>query len=248
VRIGRAGAGWEESFSNDIAEIALINDGWVTLEREGRAYFVMPSRPSDEELIHPWLATVASTFNLWHGRHVLHGGVVVSGGRAVAVIGDREYGKSSLLAWMARDPSIEILADDLVIIEEGRVLAGPRCIDLRPGAAEALSRRGDTQVVRDAERLRLRLPQCSADAPLAAIVVLEWSDGPGVSITPLGATEALEILLNHALDGGAHGRLLELLDVPVWRLCRPRSWDIMSQAARELVRVARMGQSSKPRE
>ena len=114
-----------ELFEDDRAEISLIEYGWISLTREGHARFLIPAPVPVDEIVHPWLVPAAATFNGWHGRQVLHGGVFSHDGRAVAVLGEKEDGKSSLLAWLSRDEEIEILADDLVVVENRTVFAGP---------------------------------------------------------------------------------------------------------------------------
>src|SRR6476646_3877473 len=108
----------------------------VELDR-ARACATFTGPPLDEdELVHPYLGPVATIFGRWLGRETFHAGAFVARGRARALVGEREAGKSSLLAALAAD-GWPVLADDLVIVERGRAFAGPRALDLRipaPGA------------------------------------------------------------------------------------------------------------------
>jgi hypothetical protein len=232
IEIGRA-TGRVESFQPDHAEISLVDYGWVSLSRSGRAHFVLPSQLPVDEVLHPWLVPAAATFNGWCGRHVLHGGAFAQGKRAVAVLGNKEDGKSSLLAWLAQGEDVEVLTDDLIVVQDGAVFSGPRCIDLRPGAAEPLGRAG-SRLVRGQSRLRLELPPCRPKARLDAIVVLAWGAGPDVVLRPLSATLGLAALLPHALNAG-QGDLLALIGTPVWVLERPRTWDSMGEVKERLL-------------
>lgn len=223
-----------ESFKDEHAEISLIDDAWVSLTRSGRAHFVLPSAVPAEEVLHPWLVPAAATFNRWHRRHVLHGGAVARDGRAVAVLGNKEDGKSSLLAWLATAGDVEILTDDLIVIREGVVFPGPRCIDLRPESALPLGRAG-SRLVRGASRLRMNLPPCESEAVLTALVVLAWGSEPEVRLRELSPTEGIASLLPHAISSAEGDRLLELVGLPVWLLERPRAWTGMPAAAEHLL-------------
>lgn len=218
----------EQRIDRDGAEIALIDRGWVSLKRSGQARFVLPRPIDPDEILHPWLVPAAATFNAWHGREVFHGGVVARRGNAIALLGEKMDGKSSLLAWLSHTPDIDVLADDLVVVDGRTVYAGPRCIDLRKGSAPALIGGMRQRVVRDGERLRLTLPPCPASAALSAMVILCWGSSEGeVSLQRLTAAAGLESLLPHSLSEGPPTGLLPLLDIPVWLLIRPRTWDSM---------------------
>ena len=89
-------------------------------------------------LVHPVLGTTAAAHAHWQGMLTFHAGSFVSPeGGVWGLLGDREQGKSSALAWMALNGH-EVFADDLTITDGERVLAGPRCIDLREASARHL--------------------------------------------------------------------------------------------------------------
>jgi hypothetical protein len=233
IEIGRV-CDRTESFEDQTAEISLIDNGWISLRRSGQAHFVLASETPPDEILHPWLVPAAATFNGWHGRHVLHGGAFAREGAAVALLGEKEDGKSSVLAWLAAAGAADVLTDDLVVVQEQEVFSGPRCIDLRPGSAELLGR-AEGRLVRSASRVRMILPPCPASALLSAIVVLEWGSGPEVKLHPLTAAQGIAALLPHALNAGGGDRLLELIGVPVWVLERPRNWASMDQVSETLL-------------
>lgn len=227
-----------ERFGPDSAEISLIEDGWVSLERSGMAHFVLANEVPPEELVHPWLVPAAAVFSRWLGRQVLHGGVIARNGKAVAVLGHKEAGKSSLLARLATAGTVEVMADDLVIAQDGTVFAGPRCIDLRPGSTEAVAGADPERIVRDGSRLRLDLPPCTPSARLAGIVTLGWSDGPDVLLERHSTFEGLTSLIPHTVveaDGSVG--LLEFLDLPLWQLTRPKQWAAMPEAIDRLTEL-----------
>jgi hypothetical protein len=110
----------------DRAVLDLPNGRQLRLDRRaGTATFTGPPL-SPDELVHPYLGAVASIFNRWAGREVFHAGAFVAGGRAWAVVGGREAGKSTLLAALA-DRGVPVVADDLVVpasVSLGRLAAG----------------------------------------------------------------------------------------------------------------------------
>ncbi|MFN2506155.1 MAG: hypothetical protein ABR540_18390 [Acidimicrobiales bacterium] len=122
--------------SDDGALVSLsAGAGRVRLDRAaGTACFMTADPVGDVTLLHPFLSPVAAIWARWQGWPALHGGAFVLDGGAWAILGERGSGKSSTLAWLAAQ-GLGIVADDLLVVNEGNVAAGPRCIDLRPDAA-----------------------------------------------------------------------------------------------------------------
>ena len=87
--------------------------------------------------MHPYLAPVALVMARWLGREGFHGGGIVAGGGVWGVLGDKTAGKSTTLAWLARE-GVGVVSDDVLVIDGGTALAGPRSVDLREEAAERL--------------------------------------------------------------------------------------------------------------
>jgi hypothetical protein len=196
----------------------------------------MPRTLSPEELLHPWLVPAAATVSAWHGRRVLHGGLVSDGKNALAIVGDKEGGKSTLLAWLALEAGLMVMCDDLVVFDGDVVFAGPRCIDLRPTSVPHLPIVAGSTMVRDGSRLRLPLPGAPPTAALIGLVVLEWSAETGTRAVP--PNERLTHILPHALTEGVPlgtSGILGFARYRMWRLMRPRNWDSLVASA-ELVR------------
>ena len=84
------------------------------------------------ELVHPLLGRVASRLALAHGFDGMHAGAVAGSSGAWAVIGPKGAGKSTLLASL-NDAGVPVVTDDVLVFRDGVAMAGPRCIDLRPG-------------------------------------------------------------------------------------------------------------------
>jgi hypothetical protein len=219
----------------DRAELPL-HGGWVTVDRSpARATFHLVQAPSDRDLVHPYLAPAAALAARWAGRESFHAGAVVAGGGAWVVLGAKESGKSTTLAWLAGTGQ-SIVADDLIVIDGDAVLAGPRCIDLRGTAAEHLGTGTPLGVVGLRERWRLPLAPVPARVPLRGWVTLAWDDE--VAVDALRGPERMLALLPYRsvqLAPGAPEVLMELGSLPVLRLRRPRRWDVLAAAGERLL-------------
>lgn len=203
------------------ADFPLIGGGRLRQERGAcEAHFHLATRPPDEDLLHPYLAPGAALYWQWAGREAIHAGVFAAGDGAVLMLGDKEAGKSTTLAWLATQGGTAVLSDDLTVLDGRDVLVGPRSIDLRvegalPGVSEHL--------VRSGERNRVRLPAAPPSLPLAGLVVLDW--GPELELAPVGFATRMELIARQrtfptvAANATA---LLELASVPMIRARRPR--------------------------
>jgi hypothetical protein len=218
------------------ATLPLHGTGWMEIERDAsRVVFHLPEDPGHEELVHPYLAPGAAVLARWAGREAFHAGAVLAGDGAWAVLGDREAGKSSTLAWLALNGH-PVLADDLVVLDGTHVLAGPRCIDLRGDAAARLGAGEPLGVVGTRERWRLVLDGVPARVPLRGWILLEWAEEVGVA--PVRGPERLLRLIPHRsvrLAPPAAGALVELASLPVLAFRRPRRWDALADAGERLV-------------
>lgn len=225
------------SVAADEATFPLVDGGALTLRRRERtAEFVTPHAIDDEELIHPYLAPVGAIFARWAGRESLHAGAFVVAGRAWGVLGVRQAGKSSLLAALhaAGHP---IVTDDVLVVDGVCALAGPRAIDLRPGAAAGLGLRAEGRaVVRKGSRDRVRLPRVDAALPLAGWILPVWDDGVEVREVPLAERFApIAAQRSARLPDEDPLGLLDLVKLPVFELRRPRDWSAVDAVVERLV-------------
>ena len=118
------------------AQLRLQTGGEMRIEREpGLVVFRMRRPLSESELIHPYLAPVAAVAAYWFDRESFHAGAFVVDSGAWGVVGEREAGKSTLLASLA-PRGITILTDDMLILDGNVPFPAPRSIDLRPAAAQ----------------------------------------------------------------------------------------------------------------
>jgi hypothetical protein len=178
--------------------------------------YSLASVPSDADLAHPYLAAGAALAWQWRGGEALHAGVFAAPAGAVLLFGEKESGKSTTLAWLAHHRAVAVIADDLAIIADGRVLPGPRCIDLRstpasPGVA-----------VRDGERVRVSLPHAPSPPRLAGSAVLAWGGERAMAAVP--TRERLSTLARQRTYRALRGDAVTLLDLtalPMFRVVRP---------------------------
>jgi hypothetical protein len=166
----------------------------------------------------------------WSGRDTFHAGAFVTERGAWVVIGDKGQGKSTLLAEMAMRGRV-VLSDDLVVVDDGEILCGPRCIDLRIDAAAQLARGEDLGVVGARHRARLRLDPAPISVPLCGWVALGWGDD--IRTTRMEVKERIPALLNSValrMPPLSPSRFLEYATLPFIFLRRPRDWSVADES------------------
>ncbi len=224
----------EPVLSEARADFPLIGGGRLRQERGAfEAHFHLAARPPDEDLLHPYLAPAAALFWQWAGREAIHAGVFEVDGGAILMLGDKEAGKSTTLAWLATQGGTPVLSDDLAVLDGRDVLVGPRSIDLRvAGALPGVS----DHLVRSGERNRVRLPPAPPTLPLTGLVVLDW--GPELELAPVGFATRMELIARQRTFPTVAANptaLLELASVPMIRAARPRDPDGLASFCRGLV-------------
>ena len=191
---------------------------------------------TDDELVHPGLSAAAALFALWDGRLALHAGAFVHAGRAWGILGEKERGKSSLLASLALRGH-PVVSDDLhVVAPDGGVAMGPRAVDLRPEAAERLASTGRLSAARLSTRSRLALDTIDPETPLGGWVLLEWGDD--VAVEPIPAARRFAAVVDSfGWQRLAYDRMAVLAAVarPAWVLRRPRAWEREAEAIERLL-------------
>ena len=186
--------------------------------------------------VHP-LATVPLSFLAhWHGYATLHAGAFLYQGRAWVVVGEREAGKSTLLALLGQRGH-PVVADDLVVIDGDEVLSGPSCVDLREDAAGHIVGARAIGEVGDRMRHRLATPPAPARVPLGGFWLLDW--GNEVTYEPLSLDVSVRMLHEQHYVGQlgppAPESMFALLEKPLLRFRRPREWDAASAAIDQLL-------------
>jgi hypothetical protein len=200
------------------AEVAMLGGRLLRMQRDpAEVTYLGPSPLTVAEMIHPFLSPAASILAEWAGWIPLHSGGFAVGDRAWLITADREGGKSTTLAALS-ETGVPIVADDMVVLKEGRALAGPRSLDLRdPGGFQEVE---DLGVVGQRRRWRMRLPPIAAEVPVAGVIKLEWSASESVRSIPV--EERPNILIPSAsMPIGPKG-LLQIFSLPTLVVSRPK--------------------------
>lgn len=177
----------------------------------------------------------------------LHGALLAHNGRAIAVVGEKEAGKSTLAVtlWQA---GLGLLSDDGLFFEPDgvRVRPVPRRVRLRAGSQALFAKplwrqlQGLPSSFQDDEGglLFCPHPEPPESLPLTAIIIL--SAAPG-NLQPLSEADALLDVVRHThrhhIDGvrATLHRLAPLMNrIPCYRLGRGRLSDSVAQIERIL--------------
>jgi hypothetical protein len=228
-----------EQLTDRAATYRLATNGFVRVDRAtGDCTLGFPpgtSSPGAAELLHPYLCLPLATIRHWSGSDVFHAGGFVVDGAAWLVPGMKGAGKSTLLATLAT-LGVPVLADDLAVVHDGDVFAGPACIDLRDDAARALGVGVDLGVVGSRRRWRVELPPTPIRVPLAGWLELDWDDDVG--LRPLPVDKRVQMLLANVALRPAPPRpteLLALASLPGYTLVRPPDVGQLRSVARRLL-------------
>ena len=228
-----------EFVDDDRAELLLRSGGRILIDRTaGQVSFVIPHEVRPDELVHPYLAPAAAVIGRWLGRESVHAGAFAIDGRVWGVVGEREAGKSSTLAWLAL-AGIDVLCDDMLIVDGRTPFRGPRSIDLRADAAERFEAGEAIGVTGARERWRLQLDQAPDGHTLAGWILLAWSEE--IAVRALGAAERLQRLVPQRgvrLEPTRVEALLDLASLPTFEVSRPRSWESLPEAGKRLIELA----------
>jgi hypothetical protein len=228
-------AAGEVQMDESSARVELPN-GTATMRRDAREAWFRTSTPlTTDELVHPLLGYAALVFSHWMGREAFHAGVFLSDGGVWALIGERGSGKSSTLAWLAREGH-RIVADDLLILDGRTAFAGPRTIDLASASAAHLGWAEGLEDVRQGFRQRLTLKELAPEHQLTGWISLRWGDE--VSMAPVPAAGRIPLLVEHGNQPMGlvdWPRLLALASLPMFELSRPHRLASLEQACELLL-------------
>jgi hypothetical protein len=200
-----------------------------------RVTFTFAGEPALDGVVHPYLSPAAGLLAHWHGHECLHAGAFVHGGTAWGLVAGRGGGKSTTLARLALD-GVPVVSDDLLVLGDGTVFAGPRAIDLRGEPARRLGVGEPLGVLGTRARWRLRLPAVEASVRLGGWVFLEW--GASLSAIPVSAGPRLERLARERMIRRRPTEplaLLRLASLPAVEVRRPRSWGSLRETVRLLL-------------
>ena len=226
--IGEGGDDAPAVIGEDEASTGIAGIGDVTLQRDPARVVVRSPFPVDSDfLVYPVLGWVAWVMACWDGLFVTHGAAFVIDGRAWVALGQSGDGKSTLMAALAQR-GVAVLTEDVVVIVNGSVLAGPRRIDLRPDAPASLGLAG-TRWIRGRTRRSVSLGSVAPSTPLAGFVRLQWGEEvSAVPIPPFFRIDAFSGFVG-ALPGTPQP-MLDAVAMPMIGLVRPRSWTTIGVA------------------
>ena len=233
-----------DAFEAGEDRVLVAVKGQVTLEvlrRPRSVSLALPTMPTADAIVHPVATTPLAILSRWRGDVALHAGAVVHDGGAYALCGAQGAGKSTMLALLA-ERGLPVAADDLLVVDDGDVLVGPRCVDLRPDVASRFPEARFLGVVGARERYRLSTAAAPPRVPLRGLFLLEWTDAPTTSVSPLSLEERVGLVHEFdyaALVGLPHPEaLLDLLALPMWRFARPRDWGASDDALDRFLETA----------
>jgi hypothetical protein len=239
TEIGRAPAGAVESVGDDAARIRLRSGGEILIDRDaGHARYRVPHPVRPDELVHPYLAPAAAVVARWEDRESFHAGAIAGARGAWGVIGVREAGKSSTLAYLAQQGA-DILCDDMLVVDAGAALPGPRSVDLREDAARRLGAGQAIGLTGARERWRITLGPVRDGLELRGWIFLAWGDA--LAARRLSGAERLQRLftqLGLRLPPRRPERVMELAGLPAYELARPADWSSLPGAADRLRELA----------
>jgi hypothetical protein len=222
----------------DTAAVALLNGGGIArLDRaSATTHLTLPAPPTAQSMLHPHLSITALAAGAWLGRRTFHAGSFVHNGGVWGVLGDRERGKSSALAWLVRN-RVPVFADDLLTLIGDTACAGPRILDLRPGAAEHFGLGHDLGVVGTRVRWRVELDDVPAELPFRGWVALEWTDAD-VRVEEVPMAQRLPRLVEARgliIEEPSSAEWLPIIAKPMVTLSRPQDWGQIDAAMTALL-------------
>jgi hypothetical protein len=225
-----AGLSPPEIYDDDRIRLRLRPDGSADISRRMRSTILgLPNPPSNAALIHPLVGTTAIVNAYWSGWNAFHAGGFVLDGRVWGVIGHREMGKSSTLAWLYAN-GFTVFSDDIIVLDGLTSLAGPRCMDLREPAAHRFGLGADIGVVGARRRWRVQLPPVTPQLPFGGWIVLRWSER--LQVSSVAASQRLQVLAagRALLRARPTPDWLDLIALPMVSLGRPRNWSHQDNA------------------
>jgi hypothetical protein len=239
-------------FATVLVERNRLDSECVAVGRKGESSLEVSRRPaaivleldeaaSPDALVHPLLTAPISILARWRGDLTFHAGAFLAGGRAWAVMGGRESGKSTTLAALA-ERGHSLLGDDLLVLDEGEVRAGPACVDLRPDVARRVPGARYVGEVGGRHRHRLAARPGPARATLGGVFLMEWSEQRALEVERLSPTAALEALCAQEYIGLMGPvdpeKILDLLELPIWRVTRPADWALAEEVVDRILELA----------
>jgi hypothetical protein len=239
TEIGRAAPDLVESVGEDVAHLRLRSGGDIVIDRAaGTARYRVPHAVRPDEIVHPYLAPTAAVLARWADRESFHAGALAGAQGAWGVIGEREAGKSSTLGYLAQHGAA-VVCDDMLVVDDGVALTGPRSVDLRQDAAERLGAGEPIGLTGARERWRITLGPVPDGLELRGWIFLAWGDALAArSLSGAERLQRLAVQLGLRLAPRRPERLMALAALPAYELARPQDWSSLPGAADRLRELA----------
>lgn len=109
-------ANQEFSFSKHRQKIILPAVGAFILEGSSTVYVEPKPGVSEDLLAVPLLGPILAILLHLRGLFILHGSAIVYEGKAYGFVGDKGAGKSTLASMLLKNPDVQFLTDDLLVV------------------------------------------------------------------------------------------------------------------------------------
>ena len=125
-----------------------------------------------------------------------------------------------------------VLTDDVLVIEAGKALAGPRCLDLRQEAAAHFDFGEPLGMVGNRERWRVPLGPATPTTALGGWITLKWAEEVLVKSVPFAQRIARLTAAKGMLSSLAGGPVcwLDFAALPLIEFSRPKRWSDLDEA------------------
>ncbi|MEL7110634.1 MAG: hypothetical protein AAGL99_15325 [Pseudomonadota bacterium] len=168
---------------------------------DGRKKIYIERKPdaSSALLALPFLGPVLAVWLNVRRKFTLHGSAVLHQGRAYGFVGDKGAGKSTLASMLLKNPGVEFITDDLLVITESKyVLRGYPQMKLSDEALSHSNRElGHVRPppIEDFPKNQFRLDSQSSDEQVPVGCVFELRRSTEARIEDLDLQSALRVLL-----------------------------------------------------
>ena len=250
-RAETAGRGWAFHATPEGVVLSWSGVG-AFLVRDGREIVMDPLPGVEERVLRLFLlGTTLAVLLHQRGWVVLHGSVVASAGRALAFVGPKQAGKSTIAA-LLHGRQYDLLADDVVAIDLSQgdplALSGFPQMKLWPDSIEAVGLAAEAlpRLRAELEKRSYRVAHGFSQHPVPLRCIYTLSRGPRLKIERLRPAEALKALMPHWYGARYGMELLRALGlvaffrqctslastVAICRLERPTSLSDLPEVAR----------------
>lgn len=147
----------------------------------------------------PFLGPVLAILLHLRGKFILHGSAISHNGKAYGFVGDKGAGKSTLAAMLLKNPGVQLLTDDLLVVTDSlQVLCGYQQLKLSDEALGHSNRESFTVRPPPIEEFPKHQVLLEADGPIESVAIgglFELVRGKQCQIEDVTMVEAIRVLL-----------------------------------------------------